>query len=68
MAHPLTGSCYNVTYQDQWAIVTAIDHVDEGYNFSNVTVNKLTWADFRSFSLTRLLTRTAATAKLIGWV
>lgn len=68
MAHPLTGTCWNVTYQDQMITVTVIDHADNDYNLAEEAMNELTWVDSRSFSLTPLLTRTVATAKLIGWV
>jgi len=44
VAHPKTGTCWNVTYQDRSVIVTVIDHVGDGYNLSEEAMDKLTCA------------------------
>lgn len=42
MAHCVTGTCWNVTFQGQTITVTVIDHADDGFNLSEEAVNTLT--------------------------
>lgn len=46
MAHCVTGTCWNVTYQGVTVTVTAIDLATNGFVLSKDSVNALTCVDF----------------------
>jgi hypothetical protein len=46
MVYHITGTCWNITYQDQTITVTVIDTAGDGYNLSEEAVNTLTCVDF----------------------
>ena len=68
MAHRITGTCWNVTYEGNTITVTVIDSAGDGYNLSEEAMNTLTCVDFiSSSSWIYLLMRAVATARLNLW-
>ena len=45
VAHPKTGSCWEIYYNYSTVLVTMIDHVSNGVNLPLEAMNKLTCAD-----------------------
>ena len=45
MAHCVTGSCWNVTYEGQSVMMTVVDHAGDGYTLSKKALDTLTCVD-----------------------
>ena len=45
MAHCVTGSCWDVTYEGQSVMMTVVDHAGDGYTLSKKALDTLTCVD-----------------------